>query len=251
MAIRDLLWACPLCGTVGGIAPAGKAEACSACGASFRRAQAARIEAHRADGRTETRSATEWSALLPAEPPVTALPADGREGAPSEGQGRVLVRRDRVLARFARGEQAIRHAGRFIGMMERFGPERAGELVLRQESIELDLEDGERREWPLDRVAALQASSRTVQLRPRGEPIISFRFPESSARLWEESIAAALRRRWRETGRGEILELQPRIVTQPADAPAGGWPQTTSSPAASTEASPPGSPPPPSSGGSR
>ena len=230
MAIRDLLWACPLCGTVGGIVRADKGERCRACAAVFRRVEGARIEVRRADGRTETRSATEWSALLPAEPPTTTAAAGAREVDPGEGQGRAPARRDRVLARFAMGGVAIRHAGRFIGTMERFGPERPGELVLGEESIGLRLDEGERHDWRLDDIAALQASSRTVQLRPRGQDIVSYAFPESSARLWEESIAAALRRRWRESGRGEIVEFQPRIVTRPADEPAGGRPDATASP---------------------
>ena len=33
-------------------------------------------------------------------------------------------------------------------------------------------------------------------------------------RLWEESVAAALRRKWRSLGRGEIAEFQPRIVAR-------------------------------------
>ncbi len=212
MAIHDLLWACPLCGAVDSIAPAGKGkESCRACGAAFRRGKRALIEVTRPDRTVETRPAGEWAARLPAVP--------GGEAAPVGESGAGPGRRTRVLARFALGDEAIRRGGVFQGTMERLGPERPGTLALTETSLELQLEDGEARRWRLDEVAALQASSRTIQLRPRGEPIVSFRFPESSARLWEERLTGALRARWRALGRGEIVEFQPRIVAAPASPP--------------------------------
>lgn len=213
MAIHDLLWACPFCGTVEGIAPAGKAERCRSCGASFRRGSRALIEATRPDGAVEAHGAAEWDERLP------PLPDEEGGGAGESGAGR--RRSTRVLARFALGDEAIRRGGVFLGTMERLGPERPGTLALAETSLELKLADGETRQWRLDDVAALQASSTSIQLRPRGQPIVSFRFPESSARLWEELLTAALRRRWRALGRGEIVEFQPRIVAAPAPPAAG------------------------------
>ena len=211
MAIRDLLWACPLCGTVGGLARARGGDACRACGASFRRAGGSAIQARMPDGRVQTRPSAEWAAALPPEPPPAADPDPaGRAG------GERFWRRDRVLARFALGDEPIRLGGEFLGTMERLGPKRPGALTLTAEALDLRLDDGEVHRWPLEELSALQASGGTVQVRPRGQPIVSFAFPESSARLWEESIAAALRARWRGLGRGEIAEFQPRIVGRPA-----------------------------------
>ncbi len=204
MAIRDLLWACPLCGTVGGLHADGKLERCTACGTVFRRGPRSTIVATGPDGQADAHRATEWAARLPAEPPPLTE---------AGGAGERVRRRDRVLARFALGDEPIRRGGTFLGFMERLGPPRAGELTLTDDALALRL-DGEERRWPLASVAALQASSATIQVRPRGAPIVSFAFPESSVRLWEESIAAALRRKWRSMGRGEILEFQPRIVAR-------------------------------------
>lgn len=205
MPIRDLLWACPLCGTVGGLHADGKLERCAACATVFRRGPRSTIAATGPDGQTESRPAAEWAGRLPAEPPLGEEPG---------GAGERLRRRDRVLARFALGDEPIRRGKAFLGFMERLGPARAGELTLTDDALALRLEDGGERRWPLQDVAALQASSATIQVRPRGEPIVSLAFPDSSVRLWEESIAAALRRKWRTLGRGEILEFQPRIVTR-------------------------------------
>ena len=215
MAIRDLLWACPLCSAVGAIAPARRGEACAACGAVFRRGKRSLIEVRRPDGVVESRSATDWAARLPAEPP-----GPGGEGAAAAGEGGAarLWREARVLARFALGDEAIRRGSVFLGTMERLGPARAGTLALTDADLELRLDDGEQRRWTLDELSALQASSSTVQIRPRGQPLVSLAFPVSSARLWEESIAAALRTRWRSLGRGEIVEFQPRIVAAPTSA---------------------------------
>ncbi len=218
MAIRDLLWTCPLCGAVDALAPAGKTERCRSCGALFRRGRRALIEVTRPDGTIETRAAAEWAAMLPAAPPG---PGGGGEVAGESGAGHALGA-TRVLARFALGDEAIRRGGVFQGFMERLGPERAGTLALTEAALELKLDDGEARRWALDELSALQASSTSIQIRPRGEPIVSFAFPESSARLWDESIAGAVRLRWRSLGRGEIVEFQPRIVT--ATSPGGPRP---------------------------
>jgi len=213
MAIRDLLWACPLCGSVGGLARSRGGDACRTCGASFRRVSGSAIQARLPDGRVQTRPSAEWAAALPPEPSPAG--EGGRDPAGRAGGDR-LWRRDRVLARFALGDEPIRLGGEFLGTMERLGPKRPGELALTGAALELRLDDGEVHRWPLEELSALQASSGTVQIRPRGRPIVSFAFPDSSARLWEESIAAALRVRWRGLGRGEIVEFQPRIVGRPA-----------------------------------
>ncbi len=226
MAIRDLLWACPLCGAVNGLKPVGKEERCCGCDAVFLRGSGSSILVATTDGRMTARPAAEWAEMLPAEPPgpVTAGGGEasaGGEGGPypalpgsAEGYAPIGWLQDRVLARFALGQEAIRYGSEYLGMMERLGEPRAGTLTLTTESLRLELEDGESHLWPLEDIAALQASGRNVQVRPRGQPIISFSFPDTSARLWDESLAAALRQCWRRLGRGEIMEFQPRIVAR-------------------------------------
>jgi hypothetical protein len=43
---------------------------------------------------------------------------------------------------------------------------------------------------------------------------VTFRFRTGSPRLWEELLQRALRALWRDLGRGEIREYQPRIVAR-------------------------------------
>jgi hypothetical protein len=167
-----------------------------------------------------TKAAAEWADALPTDPLAAGSPSSSSRASDTAGTGTAatdgsqggVLRRDAVLARFAVGEEAIRLGHEYLGRMERLGEPVRGTLRLTDTVLELRLEDGDTRSWALDDMSALQASSGTVQIRPRGEPIVSFEFPDSSARLWEESIAAALRHRWALMGRGEIVEFQPRIV---------------------------------------
>ena len=218
MPIRDLLWACPLCGAVGGLRADGKVERCARCGTMFRRGVRSVIEAVAPDGNVERRPAAEWAGRLPADPPPLepGEPAGAPvpDGAGAGGAGERVQRRDRALARFALGDEPIRRGRAFLGYMERLGPARPGLLTLTDNRLVLRFDDGEEHPWALEDIAALQASSATIQVRPRGEPIVSLSFPESSVRLWEESVAAALRRKWRSLGRGDIAEFQPRIVAR-------------------------------------
>jgi hypothetical protein len=218
MPIRDLLWACPICGAVGGLRADGKVERCGRCTTMFRRGARSTIEAVAPDGTMDRRPATEWAAHLPADPlPIEPDGPTGPtvpNGAEAGRAGERVRRRDRALARFALGDEPIRRGRAFLGYMERLGPPRPGLLTLTDDRLLLRLDDGQEHHWALERLAALQASSATIQVRPRGEAIVSFSFPETSVRLWEESIAAALRRKWRSLGRGEIAEFQPRIVAR-------------------------------------
>jgi hypothetical protein len=84
-------------------------------------------------------------------------------------------------------------------------------LILTGRSLTFAPTEGQPQQWPLDAVAAVQPSSSALQIRMRGGPVVLFRFPEASVRLWDETIQEALRRLYRSTGRGEILEFQPRI----------------------------------------
>ncbi|MBX6363606.1 MAG: hypothetical protein IRZ00_07040 [Gemmatimonadetes bacterium] len=199
MAIRDLLWACPLCGLEGGLHPRDAVDACSGCGARFRRGRGSEIVAELRDGRIERRLAADWAVRLARAP---------------RQRGAGEWRRERVSVRFSTGEAPVYRAGELLGGVEKLGPPLPGELALTGEELALRLDSGEERRWPLDRLTAVQMSSGSLQIKARGEPLTTFRFPDGSARLWEESLTAALRARYRAAGRGEIVEFQPRIVTR-------------------------------------
>jgi len=237
MAIRDLLWACPLCGLEGGLRRTGRWEACRGCGARFRRGRGASIIAQAADGTTRIHAAAEWADRLPGIEEYTsrldAQAADGttRIHAAAEWADRLpgieeymsrleprtpdgVLRQSRVRARVAVGESVIRLGSTYLNRIERFGPPRDGVLALCADRLRFTPDAGEAEEWIFDEVTAVQPSSSTLQVKARRRPVVSFRFPEDSARFWEELLCAVIRRHYRATGRGEIIEFQPRIVTR-------------------------------------
>jgi hypothetical protein len=198
LAISDLLWACPECGEIGGIGADGTCR----CGVSYQRGRGSLVVA-RFPGRPDVaRSPGEWFDRLPAVEEVLKTAEGG------------VVRRASVLAREVSGTTAVRKGGRFINRIEEYGPKQPATLEMRLEALIYRPEGYGGREWPFDAITAVQTSSGTLQLNLRDHPLVSFRFLDDSLVLWELLLHAALRRFYRRTGRGEITEFQPRIVTR-------------------------------------
>lgn len=200
MAIRDLLWACPICGELRGLRAEREGERCERCGTVYRRDGRATIVATQGD-RVTVREAAEWVDLLP---DASSLAACGADGTTADG----------VEANFAVGTTPIRHGGEYLGRVEQFGAVQQGTLSLDGARLLFRARSGEETAWPLERITAVQASSRTLQIKARDERVVSFRFPDDSLRFWEERIQQTLRRFYRRSGRGEIREFQPRIVVR-------------------------------------
>jgi hypothetical protein len=195
MAIGDLLWACPFCGTVAGLEREGRgAASCTACGARFRRGEGAELLGMPPRGEWQRRSPADWLRALPELPDA--------------------IREDRVEAQIAGPDEAVRRGGEVLGFRETPDVELAGVLRLDATRLTLLADDGSRRVWPLEEVTAIQPSSRVVQVKARGRPVATFRFKTGSPRLWEEILQASLRALWRRRGWGEIREYQPRIVAR-------------------------------------
>lgn len=222
MAIRDLLWACPVCSSFAGIRPQRKDETCAECGTVYRRGHGANIEAWPPDRESVVRRPIDWVERLPPIPLATYEAADGKQmittkvelefdAPPGEN---AFVRRDHAIVRVAEGEDDIRKGQEFLGRMERLGEKRPGMLVLETTQVCFLDDDGSTRSWALDDLTGIQPSSSTLQLKTRGQPVVSIRFPQGSVRLWEELIQTILRHRYKEQGRGEIIEFQPRITTR-------------------------------------
>lgn len=207
MAIHDLLWACPECGAEEALRRAGRGEACAACGTHYRQLGGGRIAASRPGRGEVVRGAAEWLAHLPEVTAVTQRA--GTEAA--------------ATLRRAERDEAVRVAGEYLGRVEQFGPSTEGRLRLTPDALEFTPSGrGERQAWLLGDLTAVQLSSGSLQLKVRAEPLLSFRFSESSPRLWEARLGATLSAFYARHGRGRIVELQPRIVVAPGSAKATG-----------------------------
>ena len=209
MAISDLLWACPTCGEDRGLQ--NPDCLCSACGTRFLRGPAATIRAVDPGGVETTRSAAEWIERLPGL--ETLLDADP-------------IRAANVRIRAVTGDKAVYGEAGYLNRAELFGDPEPGLLTLRKDRLvvarggsgeEPGNEPGEAspEEWPLEALTAVQASSSSLQVKRAGKALVSFRFPDDAIYLWENLLREAVRVFYRESGRGEILEFQPRIVTRP------------------------------------
>lgn len=193
MALSDLLWACPTCGADRGLA--GAEAVCSSCGTRFQRGPRGTIRATAPDGGETVRSAAEWLERLPA--PSTLLGSDP-------------IRVASVLVRRATGSADVFGEAGYLNRVEVFGDEEHGWLRLEADRLVLEGLQGEG-EWPLETLTAVQASSNNLQIKRKGEPLVSFRFQDDAIYLWEHLLRAALRDFYGRTGRGVIREFQPRI----------------------------------------
>jgi hypothetical protein len=204
MGLVDFLFRCPYCGA-DPLLSRGKTEAhCRECARSFRLARWGRAILVR-DPAGET-------AVSPVSLGRALAARGGAVSTAEDDQGR-LRREARVRIRVARTEAPVWYRGRLLGFFERFGPQEEGRLRLEggRLSFRPEPEGPAGLAWRLDEIRALQSSSSSLQISPAEGGVVLFRFPEDSSRRWEELLAEALRRQWREAGRGEIVEFQPRI----------------------------------------
>jgi hypothetical protein len=196
MAIRDLLWACPVCGTFAAIRDSGRTEQCAACHTTFTRGKGATIELRLEDGSTEISSPAR---LVDRLPPVSAMSLpDGRLG-PA-----------RTLVRVARSTTPVKNGDDFLGNVELFGPAVEGTVTLDSRTLATGIPENPI-VWPLESITAVQPSSSTVQINSLVHPLTSFRFLEQSARLWEEAIQWRIRAVHEAAGRGTVIQFHPHI----------------------------------------
>lgn len=213
MAVADLLWACPACGTDRGISP--DDGVCRECGTRFERGRAASIRATGIDGTWEVGSAADWLRRLPD-------PASLLEDHP--------IRTAHVLIRPVTGETQVFGESGFLNRVEVFGQDVPGRLRLEADRLVVTAErddtaggpeehqEGGEEVWPLKNLTAVQGSSSSLQLKRRGHPLVAFRFLDDAVFLWEQLLRAALRDFYGRTGRGAILEFQPRIAVRKGEA---------------------------------
>ena len=222
MGLADFLYRCPRCGHDPTI-PEDRSARCSGCGALFS-PLGARIAVAPADAPRTTATAAELAeAMARMGGPWTA--ATDPEG---------LIRYA-AQARLMVGDQSvpIRSAAGLMGFMEDMEPGGSGLLELTDASLVFtpDSDPASKRgpsdpvskrgpsepasatALALDAIDAIQTSSSAVQVRS-GAVLYAFRFATDSPLRWETLLRGSVQRRYREQGRGVILEFQPRIVTR-------------------------------------
>lgn len=200
MAIRDLLWACPLCKNEGTLESTRKGDRCTVCGTTFSRSRGASITALSPDQTKTTRSAAEWVDLLPEIDLAERIERGGG-----------VIHTQEALLRLISHTEEITYRGRYLNLIEHFGPQREGRLTLEEDR--LTFEPGEIT-WEFDRIRAVQPSSRTLQINCEVVPLASIEVPNGSIRFWELILCEALRAYYEREGRGEIVEFQPWIRTR-------------------------------------
>lgn len=166
------------------------------------------IRAIAPDGSSTIRTPAEWLDILPGAASLL---------------GAQPVRTARVTIQPVTGEATVAGKIGFLNRIEIFGEETPGTLTLVADGFVVE-EGGEGHPtpgrqaggdwWGLETLTAVQTSSKSLQIKRRGAPLVSFRFLDDSVYLWEQLIRAALRDFYARTGRGEILEFQPRIVAR-------------------------------------
>ncbi|HKJ91900.1 MAG TPA: hypothetical protein VJ957_01975 [Longimicrobiales bacterium] len=156
------------------------------------------IQVTRPDGTTDTAPAARWLDTLP---PLAGLLNDSP------------IREARATLRTAASERVIRQSGRYLNRIEIFGDPVPGTLRLLPDTVSFNPDDADTHPvaWPFDQLTAIQPSSHTLQLKARARPVASLRFQTDSVRLWEELLMLAVSDFYRDTGRGEVVEFQPRI----------------------------------------
>lgn len=202
MPLVDFLYRCPLC-SHDPLEGRGDQAVCHGCSTAFRRGGEGGFI------RVESPSSPEREVSGRILGSLDRLDPPAREG------GGVGLEAS-VRARISTAQKEVRFQGRLLGFAEVYQPEVQGVLRLSRDALALWPPVGGAPplgQWDLLDIRAVQTSSRTLQISPRTGGVVAFRFPDDSLRRWEAALHRRLRERFRAEGLGEILEFQPRIVT--------------------------------------
>ena len=197
MAIRDLLWACPVCRTFSSIRDGGRSgEVCTSCGTRFRRGSGATIQVTRPGGARQIRSPAELEDALPS---FSEMPLENGRLGPAP-----------AIVRVVRSDMPIAFRGEYLGRAESFGPRISGTVTLDERTLAVGIPEAPM-VWPIESITAVQPSSAAIQINSRIHPLASIRFVEQSVRLWEAALHDRIRHVYAGTGRGRVTQFHPRI----------------------------------------
>jgi len=215
VALRHVLYRCPLCGHDPTVGERDRA-ACTSCGSSFRRG--ARGVWVRGPAGEENVSVIDL---------VDGIRAWG--GAMSAATGTDGTVHYSARARYHGWlvESPLSASGRTLGYVDQRAPGVRGVLEVDDQALAFRPAQGtgaapEARpggeprhggtRWPLAEISALQVSTRSLQVGVRRLGTAEITLPEGSTFRWEELLQELLRRTWRRLDRGEITEFQPRVT---------------------------------------
>lgn len=214
MPLTYFLYRCPRCGHDPMEGAADEAF-CPQCGLHYSRG---------GDGgliRIQDPSGEVWE--VPAYLLTDALEAwDGAGESKSEAPGGPLHRAE-VQVRQSGSEAPVRWGGELLGFAEAMGDASEGLLEISEEALTLrplsEKSAGRApvvalKSWHLMDIRAVQTSSSSLQFSPSAGGLVEFRFPHDSPFRWEQLLRNALKSAYRRRGIGEIVEFQPRVVTE-------------------------------------
>ena len=203
MPLAHLLFRCPECGQ-DPIRGQKDRVVCPSCGTAFRRNRYGDdLEVRRPGGDTRRTSVVELLDAITGQdaPPEAGADGPARRTAPARYHG--------VLT-----EDPLRARGALLGFVERPGAGRLGRLVLTDEALSFRADGagkGDHERWRLLDLTALQISSGALQVGIGRGRTVEIDLMGASALRWKLLLEDAIRSAWRDAGRGEIAEFQPRI----------------------------------------
>jgi 1-acyl-sn-glycerol-3-phosphate acyltransferase len=190
--IRDIVWCCLVCKTVDGLDAKG---VCRSCGAVYRRGVGGsiQVEDNSASASARSYTAREVTALMP-DPGIS-------------GTAHCTVRE-------SAGDKKVYALGRYLGRVEMLDAPRPGKITLENERLRFDADVGKSFDISVLDITAIQPSSHALQIKTVRNPVFSVKFTDSSPKMWEERLQNAINAASVRTGRGEVVEFQPRVCTK-------------------------------------
>ncbi|NNM04498.1 MAG: hypothetical protein HKO65_05295 [Gemmatimonadetes bacterium] len=219
MPLTYLLYRCPRCGN--DPLEGSKDEAnCPACGLAFARGGEGGLI------RILDPSGEAWE--VPGHRLASEVQGWTEKRLAEDRPGDAIIHSAVVRVRQSGPESPVHWGGGLLGFAEAMGEAVGGMLLLSREALTFD--SGKkagphpgnpsgpgptgRKTWPLLDIRAVQTSSSTLQFSPADGGLVEFKFPEDSPFRWETLLRGTLKRVYRAEGLGEIVEFQPRIVTE-------------------------------------
>jgi hypothetical protein len=156
------------------------------------------------EGRTETASADSL---------VAAIDQLGGPSTRAEDDDGAFSYEAKVAASCGKGHQTVWWRGGVLGFFERITDRREATLGLSSLDLTVVCRGREPLVWGLDRIDAMQISSRAIQLNIKDAGLQQMEFLSDSPKRWEDLLRIALGRFYGSRGR-EVVEYQPKIVTR-------------------------------------